>query len=255
MFSYITSLLADPRQTLIIFLLAFPARILAISAHEFAHAWMANRCGDPTARMMGRMTLNPVKHLDLLGTVMMLLLGFGWAKPVPVNPRNFRNYRRDDLKVSLAGITMNLLLCLLGYLLCSVIVYVALRRVGLDNIANLGELMRYAADIAPSLMEETLGWLMSYVYQMLQYFVYVNISLAIFNLLPVPPLDGYHALNDLILKRSLFASEKTARIATLVLIGLMASGLLGDLLGYAVSGALLGVGRVFEALYSLVGLI
>ena len=61
MFSYITSLLADPRQTLIIFLLAFPARILAISAHEFAHAWMANRCGDPTARMMGRMTLNPVK--------------------------------------------------------------------------------------------------------------------------------------------------------------------------------------------------
>ena len=71
----------------------------------------------------------------------------------------------------------------------------------------------------------------------------------------VTELDGYHALNDLILKRSLFASEKTARIATLVLIGLMASGLLGDLLGYAVSGALLGVGRAFEALYSLVGLI
>ena len=249
MFSYITSLLADPRQTLIIFLLAFPARILAISAHEFAHAWMANRCGDPTARMMGRMTLNPVKHLDLLGTVMMLLLGFGWAKPVPVNPRNFRNYRRDDLKVSLAGITMNLLLCLLGYLLCSVIVYVALRRVGLDNIANLGELMRYAADIAPSLMEETLGWLMSYVYQMLQYFVYVNISLAIFNLLPVPPLDGSHLFNDLFLKKNLFVSRTIARYGMGIVMVLSLTGILGKGLGFVTGAAMDGMDALLTRIF------
>ena len=115
MFSYISSLFTDPLATLGFFLLAFPGRILAISAHEFAHAWMADKCGDPTARMYGRLTLNPLKHLDLVGTLMMLLLGFGWAKPVPVNPYNFRNYRKDDLKVSLAGITMNLILFLAGF--------------------------------------------------------------------------------------------------------------------------------------------
>ena len=255
MFSYITSLLSDPKQTLIFFLLAFPGRILAISAHEFAHAWVANRCGDPTARMMGRMTLNPAKHLDLLGTLMMLLLGFGWAKPVPENPRNFKNYRKDDLMVSLAGIAMNLLLFLLGYLLCAALLFVALKRVGLANVANANELMRYAADISPSFMEQTLGRLTSYIYQMLQYFVYVNISLAIFNLLPVPPLDGYHVVNDLILKRDLFASQKAARIAMGVLFALMFTGLLGDALGYAVDGALQAVGYLTQRLFAIFGLI
>jgi Zn-dependent protease len=106
--------LTDPRGALLVFLLALPGRLLAISAHEAAHGWMAERCGDPTARMLGRVTLNPLKHLDPVGIACMLLLGIGWAKPVPVNPYLFRNYRRDDLKVSLAGITMNLILFLTG---------------------------------------------------------------------------------------------------------------------------------------------
>ena len=106
MISYIDEFFRDPKGMLIFFLLAFPGRIMALSLHEFAHAWMANRCGDPTAKLMGRLTVNPAKHLDPLGTVLMLVVGFGWAKPVPVNPRNFRNPRWDDLKVSLAGVTM-----------------------------------------------------------------------------------------------------------------------------------------------------
>ena len=127
MISYIDEFFRDPKGMLIFFLLAFPGRILALSLHEFAHAWVANRCGDPTAKMMGRMTVNPLKHLDPLGTILMLVVGFGWAKPVPVNPRNYRNYRRDDLKVSLAGVTMNLLLSLLGQVLMFLLLAAAIR--------------------------------------------------------------------------------------------------------------------------------
>ena len=107
----------NPREMLIFLLLSTPGRLMALSLHEFAHAWMANRCGDPTARMLGRLTVNPAKHLDPIGTIMMLLLGFGWAKPVPVNPRNYRNYRWDDLKVSIAGVTMNLIMFIASFLL------------------------------------------------------------------------------------------------------------------------------------------
>ena len=82
--------------------------LFSLILHECAHGWMALRCGDPTAKMLGRLSLNPVRHLDPIGTVCMFLLGFGWAKPVPVNPRNFENYRRDDFLVSIAGIAINL---------------------------------------------------------------------------------------------------------------------------------------------------
>ena len=122
----LSSFAADPIGTLIYLLLAMPGRLLAISFHEWGHAWMAYKCGDPTAKNVGRMTINPLAHLDLFGLAMMLLAGFGWAKPVPVNPRNFRNLRRDDLKVSLAGITMNIILFVVGMVIIYIIVGVAL---------------------------------------------------------------------------------------------------------------------------------
>ena len=138
MISYIDEFFRDPKGMLVFFLLAFPGRILALSLHEFAHAWMANRCGDPTAKMMGRMTINPLKHLDPLGTVLMLVVGFGWAKPVPVNPRNFRDPRRDDLKVSLAGVTMNLIMFLLSLVVMTAVVGLALGRVPAGNLTTTG---------------------------------------------------------------------------------------------------------------------
>ena len=115
----IGQILDNPREMLMFLMLALPGRFLAISIHEAAHGWVADKCGDPTARLMGRVTLNPIKHIDLMGTLMILLVGIGWAKPVPVNPNNFRNYRKDDLKVSLAGITANI--CL--FLVCVLILY------------------------------------------------------------------------------------------------------------------------------------
>lgn len=252
MFGYLTSLFRDPRATLMFFLLAFPGRILAISAHEFAHTWVADRCGDHTARMLGRLTLNPLKHLDLWGTIMMLLLGFGWAKPVPVNPRNFRDFRRDDLKVSVAGVVMNLTLFLLSFLVAATMVFAVLRRAGASS-AEACEYVRYAASINSSAIAELSGSrMLSYIYEMLTYFVLVNISLAIFNLLPVPPLDGYHVLNDLVLKRSLFASQQAARTAMGILFFLMFTGWLGTGLSYAVGAVMDGVGRMTQMLFSLI---
>ena len=251
MFRYLTSMFSDPRSTLMFFLLAFPGRILAISAHEFAHAWVADKCGDHTARMMGRLTLNPMKHLDLVGTLMMLLLGFGWARPVPVNPRNYRNYRRDDLKVSLAGIVMNLILFVLSFFTCAVMVFVVFRRAGASG-DQARDFVYYAANFNADYIAAISGSrLLGYVYEMLTYFVLVNISLAIFNLLPVPPLDGYHVLNDLVLRRDLFASGQAARTAMGILFVLMFTGYLGTGLSYVINFVLGGAGSIVQALFAL----
>ena len=252
LFRYLTSMFADPRTALMFFLLAIPGRLMAISAHEFAHAWVADKCGDNTARMLGRLTLNPMKHLDLVGTLMMLLVGFGWAKPVPVNPRNYRNYRRDDLLVSIAGIAMNLILFALSFLICAVMVFAIVRGAGADG-DQARDFVYYAASIDSDYIAMLSGSrLLGYVYEMLTYFVLVNVSLAIFNLLPVPPLDGYHVLNDMVLKRDLFASGQVARAATGILFLLMFTGYLGTGLSYIVSAVLSGMGSLAQALFAFI---
>ena len=105
--SYLTS---DPLGFIVYALYLTATVLLSLILHECAHGYVAYRCGDPTAKWMGRLTLDPRKHLDPFGTICMFLLGFGWARPVPVNPRNFKNYRRDDFLVSIAGIVTNLTL-------------------------------------------------------------------------------------------------------------------------------------------------
>ena len=256
MFSYISSLFTDPKATILFFLLALPGRMLAISAHEFAHAWAADKCGDPTARLMGRLTLNPLKHLDLFGTLMMAFLGFGWAKPVPVNPRNYRNYRRDDLKVSLAGITMNLIFFLLGFVLLALFLVAALREIGLPaGDPNYLYLLKNAPYVNEELIAAGFGRIPGYLYRMLSYFVQVNIVLAVFNLLPVPPLDGYHVVNDLLIRRPLFASVQTARRAMGILFVLMLTGVLGRGMGYVVDFAFSGMGALMNLLLTTVGMI
>lgn len=162
-------------------LLIVPVLLFSVVVHEAAHAWQALREGDATARDLGRLTLNPVRHLDPLGSFVVplalyLLPGdflFGWAKPVPVNPRNYRNYRAGDVRVSLAGIVSNL-----GLVVLCALALAALT--SLQGILQIG------------------GSLGSIIVAMATYGIFINLILAYFNLIPVPPLDGSHVLYHLL---------------------------------------------------------
>lgn len=145
--------------------------VLALSMHELAHGYAAYKMGDPTARNEGRLSLNPLAHLDPIGFLMMLLLGFGWAKPVPVNPRNFRDPKKGMAVTSFAGPCMNLILAFASGLLCSLLI-------------QFGYIPALVNEFSPlSVLSYTL-----YVFTLL------NIGLALFNLIPLPPLDGSNIL-------------------------------------------------------------
>jgi Zn-dependent protease len=146
--------------------------LLAVTMHEVAHGFIAERLGDPTARLLGRLTLNPVKHLDPIGTIALLVFGFGWARPVPVNQNNLRRAQKDMIWVSLAGPAANLLLALFSAMLLRVVVYIA-------------ALLPEGSQILP---------LINPVGLMAAFGLYINIILCLFNLLPIPPLDGGHVL-------------------------------------------------------------
>jgi len=137
--------------------------LVAITIHEYAHALIAYRCGDATAKLMGRLTLNPLAHLDPVGTIFLLLVGFGWGKPVPTNPNNYRQ-RSDEIKVALAGIVANLLL---AAVLAIPIRIASIKGISVDNNTALS---------------------------FLSILVDLNIILAAFNILPIPPLDGSHII-------------------------------------------------------------
>ena len=186
--------------------LYFLAFVVALTFHECSHALAAYKLGDPTARNMGRLTLNPLKHLDLMGTLLLLLVGFGWAKPVPVNPRNYRNPKRDDIIVSLAGITSNILLAFLA-----TPIYMLTIKHG-SNIALV------------------VSWFICA-------FIQTNIVLARFNLIPISPLDGSHVLEDLLLpvcgpKPFLWLRQYGRYLLIVVLIALNYTGVLGTASGW-----------------------
>lgn len=135
--------------------------VIALTIHEFAHAYTADKLGDPTPRSYGRLTLNPLAHLDLLGTLAIIFIGFGWARPVPFDPYNLRNPRRDSMLIALAGPASNLIL--------AVILSIVLRFIPLSLISTI-----------------------------ISYLIIGNISLAVFNLIPVYPLDGEKILGGLL---------------------------------------------------------
>ncbi|MBU4267806.1 MAG: site-2 protease family protein [Acidobacteria bacterium] len=166
----------------------FAVVLFAISIHESAHAWVADRCGDPTAKLMGRVTLNPIAHIDLIGTIifpiLLAVMGapvFGWAKPVMVNPRNFRNRRRDGMLVSAAGPISNILVAL-GVILL----------LGLFN---------------NPIMQST-STSLALLIKIATYLLMINIFLAVFNLIPIPPLDGSGILEGLLKGQALVMFEK-----------------------------------------------
>lgn len=221
-----------------------PAVLIALTLHELSHGYVAWRCGDSTAKNAGRLSLNPLKHLSLIGTLLMFTSGMGWAKPVPVNPNNFRNGRRDDLLVSIAGVTMNFFLFLLAtFLMIFVNEYVwqeklfsyseFTSRYGLmcfegDNfwqiLLNDEHLITdfisgtyYGIEVSKWL---NVSWLI-HIQRFLYHFAMCNLGMCIFNLIPFPPLDGFHVVNDILLRGKLKLNTRTFTIAMIALLVLM----------------------------------
>lgn len=259
MFSMIDALINDPKWFLEYALYRIPAVLIALVFHEWAHGYVAYRLGDPTAKQMGRLSLNPLRHLDPVGTIMMFFFGFGWAKPVPINPSYFKNPHRDDLLVSIAGITMNLILFLL-FTILSVVVNqflwepVIFRYYTLHDLLGLKDgiinyiLAGYGNELAEYFARPGLLWAVRLTSQIAM----VNMYIAIFNLFPIPPLDGSHIANDLIFKGKLFASQQVGRIGFGVLMILSVTGILGKVMTFLGDGLQSGVLWVISAIMGAV---
>lgn len=304
----LSALQSDPKGTLIILLYQIPAILIALTLHELSHGYVAYRCGDPTAQMMGRLTFNPLKHLDPIGTLFMLLFGFGWARPVPVNPRNYKHFRRDDLLVSLAGIIMNFCLFFMAMLLMTSINQLLWKPelwtlgslttpreflsfqgmnfysvLGGENTVIVEDATQYIHSVSGnsaylslltpsqfqnmSIVYDSTGayyfaleglsdylrspWLI-YVQRFLMFFARINLSLAVFNLIPIPPLDGYHVVNDIFLRGRLHIP---ARVMSVLMIGMLALFYFTDIFSTAISTAVYFVqGGVLSAILWVFGL-
>lgn len=154
---------------ILVFLYSLLAILVAISFHEYAHALTATRLGDDTPRLMGRLTVAPMKHIDPIGFISLMLVGWGWAKPVTINPRRFKNLRRDEILVSLAGPGANLLIALVSL----AVLYVGLQALGFYNVLFI---------------------------RIFLFMYLINIMFMLFNLLPIPPLDGYHIFKNIFIR-------------------------------------------------------
>ncbi len=177
--------------------------IMSVVVHEVAHAWQARREGDDTAERLGRITLNPIPHLDLVGSIIIPgLLAWqgapilGWAKPVPVNPMNYRQYVAGDIRVSLAGIVSNLCLALLATLAAGVVVKVGSMGGGIGGVSG-------------------------YVLDTLEYAITINLVLAFFNLMPIPPLDGSHVVAHLLPRQLADGYREIGRYGLLIVMAMI----------------------------------
>ncbi|HSE93937.1 MAG TPA: site-2 protease family protein, partial [Methylomirabilota bacterium] len=188
-------LLDDPFAFLASLVLKIPALLMAVTVHEVAHGWVADRRGDPTARRQGRLTLNPLPHIDPLGALAFVLVGFGWAKPVPVNAANLRNPARDMLLVAVAGPLSNFVAAFLG-----LVAFALVRQAGL-----------------PGFLAEPVAGILLWVFQF-------NLALGIFNLVPLPPLDGGHFLRYFLPQGAAGLLHVLDQVGPLILLVLVVSG-------------------------------
>lgn len=192
-------------------LLSIPVILIALSVHEMSHGYAAYKLGDPTARNLGRLSLNPLKHLDPIGALCMLFAGFGWAKPVPINTRYFKNPRRDMALSALAGPVSNMILGFIGVILWSVFAKVF--------------------SLFPATTER-----MYYVQQLTIMFFYMfttmNVGLAVFNLIPCPPLDGSRIFYVFLPPRFYFGVMKYERYISIAILIALYTGVLSTPLGF-----------------------
>jgi Zn-dependent protease len=200
------------------------AFLFAISIHESAHAWTANRRGDPTARMLGRVTLNPIKHIDPIGTVLLPVIAalthfpmIGWAKPTPVDPRNFKNPVLDDILTSVAGPVSNFLVAISALLTLSLIKF----------SSPLGQ--QIVSGIPYGLISPEMNSMLEPSSLLLYELMRINIILGVFNLIPVPPLDGSHVLRHFLPANALRIYDTVGMFALMALV-FLGGGLLAKLI-------------------------
>lgn len=210
---------ASPMEWLMSTLTVLPGIIIGLSFHEFAHAWAANRCGDPTPKYQNRITINPAAHIDPIGFIALIFIGFGWGKPVMINPNNFRKPRRDELLVALAGVTLNLILAVLF-------------------MGTLRLLYEFAAPFMISDMGQILHDILISV-------VFINLVLMIFNLLPIPPLDGFNVITQIFNLRNTEFYYRVYDKGFFVLMILILFNITGRILTPAVSAVFSALAELF----------
>lgn len=176
---------------------------LALPVHEFAHAFAADKMGDPTPRWNGRLTLNPFPHIDIVGALMIFLFGFGYARPVPINPRNFRDYRKGIIVTALAGPLSNLVLSLLSLILLRILYFV----IPIAVLSRIAGILLYT-------------------------FAQTNIYLAVFNLMPVPPLDGYRIISNFLPPKWTYFIERNQWYITIVFLVIILSNRFGYIISF-----------------------
>ena len=182
------------------FLLIFvPVILFSLTIHEYAHAYIANKLGDDTAKRLGRLTLNPLKHLDPIGTILLLLVHFGWAKPVPVDPRNFKDPKKDMLYVAIAGPISNIITAIISGILLKFIIF---------NLASTGAFGAYTLPLI----------------QFLVWMIFIGVVLAVFNMLPIPPLDGSRVLYGLLPDHLANSIKKIETYGILIVFGIILFG-------------------------------
>ena len=187
--------------------ITIPVFLLALTIHEFAHGWVANSLGDPTARLQGRLTLNPLAHLDPIGTLAIVFIGFGWARPVPVDTRYLQRPQRDMMLIAAAGPASNLL---------------------------LGVASAFCARMLPwSGASPEWIWLVKPVLLMLYTSVGANVILAVFNLLPIPPLDGSRVLTGLLPVRQAISYSRLEPYGFIIIFLLFITGIMDPIFGLA----------------------
>lgn len=177
-------------------IMIIPGIIVGISFHEFAHGWAAYKMGDPTPKFQGRLTVNPKAHIDPVGLVALLFAGFGWGRPVEINPNNFKNRRKGEFITALAGVVMNLLLAIAFAIIIKIMLMLGGTAFAATSIGSI-------------------------IIEILVYVIQINLVLMVFNLIPVPPLDGFTVVTELFNVKHTPAYYTVCRYGSLILLALI----------------------------------